>query len=82
VTKLVFHRFDKPEGVVFKNRHCALCHGVNDVESFDVKCIVPDELGDDILSNLANLSKSEKIDHMVLRNTLYVKRFNIIDAMT
>jgi len=56
-----------PERVVFKNRHCALCHGVNDVESFDVKCIVPDELGVDILSNLANLSKSEKIDHMVLR---------------
>jgi hypothetical protein len=28
-----------PEGVAFKNRHCALCHGVSDVESFDVRFI-------------------------------------------
>jgi hypothetical protein len=55
-----------PEGVVFKNRHCALCHGVNDVESFDVKFIVSDRQVDKLLLNLANLSKSQKIEYMML----------------
>jgi hypothetical protein len=50
----------------FKNRHCALCHGVNDVESFDVRFTVSDKLVDKLLSDLANLSKSEKIEHMML----------------
>jgi len=54
------------EGVVFTNRHCALCHGVNDVESFDVRFIVSDKLVNKLLSDLANLSKSEKIEHMML----------------
>jgi hypothetical protein len=55
-----------PEGVVFKNRHCALCHGVSDVESFEIKCIVPKKLVDKLLSDLAYLSKSEKIEYMML----------------
>ena len=55
-----------PEGVLFKNRHCALCHGVSDVESFDVRFVVSDELGDVLLSKLTNLSKIEKIELMML----------------
>ena len=55
-----------PEGVVFKNRNCGLCHGVNDVESFDVRFVVSDELVDKLLSDLVNLCKSEKIEHMML----------------
>ena len=50
-----------PEGILFKNRHCALCHGVSDVESFDVRFIVSDKLVDTLLSDLTNLSKIEKI---------------------
>jgi len=55
-----------PEGVVFKNRHCALCHGVSDAESFDIRFIVSDELVDVLLTKLTNLSKIEKIELMML----------------
>ena len=53
------------EGVVFKNRHCALCHGVSDVVSFDVRFNVSDKLSDILLSKLTNLSKFEKIELMM-----------------
>ena len=55
-----------PEGIVFKNRHCALCHGVSDIESFDVRFVISNMLVDKLLSDLANLSKSEKIEYMML----------------
>ena len=55
-----------PEGVVFKNRLCGLCHAVSDVESSDVRFIVSDKLVDKLLSDLANLSKSQKIEYMML----------------
>ena len=54
------------ERIVFRNRHCALCHGFSDVESFDVRFVVPDTLVKKLLSNLANSSKSEKIEFMML----------------
>ena len=54
------------EGVVFKNRQCALCHGVSDVESFAVAFVISNKRVDNLLSNIANLSKSEKIEHMML----------------
>ena len=53
-----------PEGVAFKNRHCALCHGVSDVESFDVRFIVSHKLVDVLLSELTNLSKIQRIEFM------------------
>ena len=54
-----------PEGVVFKNRHCALCHGFSDVESFDIRFIVSEQLVDILLAELTNLSKIEKIEFMM-----------------
>lgn len=54
-----------PEGIVFKNRHCALCHGVSDVESFKVMFFVEGQDLKYLLSKINNLTKNEKIDHMV-----------------
>ena len=54
-----------PEGGVFKNRHCALCHGASDVESLDVRFIVSNKVVDVLLSELTNLSKIEKIEFMM-----------------
>ena len=66
VTNTKYQKMDhlyivNPEGIVFKNRHCALCHGVSDTESFDVRFIVSDKLVDKLLT--ANLSKGEKKEH-------------------
>ena len=54
-----------PEGVVFKNRHCALCHGVSDVESFDLRFTVSHRLVNILLLGLTNKSKIEKIEFMM-----------------
>ena len=55
-----------PEGVVFKNRHCALCHGISDTGSFDVLFTLEKMLLHGLMSRIENLSKSEKIEHMML----------------
>ena len=52
-----------PEGLVFKNWHCGLCHGDSDMESFDVRFIVSHNLVEKLLSDLTDLSKSVKIEH-------------------
>ena len=54
-----------PEGIVFKNRHCALCHGISDVESFEVMFFMQEKALKNLLSIINNLTKNEKIDHMV-----------------
>lgn len=54
-----------PEGIVFKNRHCSICHGVSDVESFDVMFLIDEKELKHLISKINNLTKNEKVDYMV-----------------